>query len=66
MFRVVKTGKKVQKKGWKRVITKPTFVGPDFTRQNPKRERYVPCFWIAYKMVTYTASQVYPPAGSSC
>ena len=25
MFKVVKTGKKTQKKGWKRMITKPTF-----------------------------------------
>ena len=25
MFKVVKTGKKTAKKGWKRVITKPTF-----------------------------------------
>lgn len=31
MFKVVKTGKKTAKKGWKRMITKPTFVGPDFT-----------------------------------
>lgn len=28
MFKVVKTGKKTAKKGWKRMITKPTFVGP--------------------------------------
>ena len=27
MFKVVKTGKKTAKKSWKRVITKPTFVG---------------------------------------
>ena len=33
MFSVVKTGKKTAKKSWKRVITKPTFVGPDFTRR---------------------------------
>jgi ribosome biogenesis protein NSA2 len=26
MFKVVKTGKKTAKKGWKRMITKPTFV----------------------------------------
>ena len=31
MFSVVKTGKKTHKKGWKRMITKPTFVGPGFT-----------------------------------
>lgn len=27
MFRVVSTGKKTAKKGWKRMVTKPTFVG---------------------------------------
>lgn len=31
MFKVVKTGKKTAKKSWKRMITKPTFVGPDFS-----------------------------------
>jgi ribosome biogenesis protein NSA2 len=36
MFKVVKTGKKTAKKGWKRMITKPTFVGPDFTRRPVK------------------------------
>jgi ribosomal protein S8E len=41
MFNVVKTGKKIQKKAWKRMITKPTFVGPDFTRRNPKYEKFV-------------------------
>lgn len=33
IFKVVKTGKKTSKKSWKRMITKPTFVGPDFTRR---------------------------------
>lgn len=36
MFKVVNTGKKTQKKGWKRMVTKPTFVGPDFTRRPVK------------------------------
>ena len=31
MFKVVNTGKR-KNKSWKRMITKPTFVGPDFTR----------------------------------
>lgn len=35
MFKVVSTGKKTQKKGWKRMVTKPTFVGPDFTSKHP-------------------------------
>lgn len=41
MFKVVHTGKKTKKKGWKRVITKPTFVGPDFTRKPVKYERFI-------------------------
>jgi len=28
MFKVVKTRKKTTKKGWKRIITKPTFINP--------------------------------------
>ncbi|KAF4629323.1 hypothetical protein G7Y89_g8824 [Cudoniella acicularis] len=39
MFKVVKTGKKTAKKGWKRMIAKPTFVGPDSTRRLVKYER---------------------------
>lgn len=31
MFKVINTGKKTHKKGWKRMVTKPTFVGQDFT-----------------------------------
>ncbi len=40
MFRVVKTGK-TKHKGWKRMLTKPTFVGPDFTRRPVKYERFI-------------------------
>ncbi len=53
MFRVVKTGKSKQK-GWKRLLTKPTFVGPDFTRRPVKYERFIryglpspPCFFVS-------------------
>lgn len=35
MFKVIKTGKR-QKKSWKRMITKATFVGEGFTRKPPK------------------------------
>lgn len=38
---VVTTGKKTKKKAWKRMITKPTFVGPDFTRRPVKYERFI-------------------------
>ena len=40
IFRVVKTGKKKSKQ-WKRMITKPTFVGEGFTRKPPKYERFI-------------------------
>lgn len=51
MFKVVKTGKKIAKKGWKRMITKPTFVGPDFTRRPVKYERFIRPMGLRYKKV---------------
>ena len=40
MFKVMRSGKR-QKKQWKRMVTKPTFVGPGFTRKPPKYERFI-------------------------
>jgi len=40
MFKSLRTGKK-KSKSWKRVITKPSFVGPGFTRKPPKYERFI-------------------------
>lgn len=40
MFKVIKTGKR-QKKAWKRMITKHTFVGEGFTRRPVKMERII-------------------------
>ena len=40
MFRVMRSGKR-QKKTWKRMISKATFVGPGFTRKPPKYERFI-------------------------
>lgn len=40
MFKQQKSGKR-QKKGWKRVITKVTFVGDAYTRKAPKYERFI-------------------------
>lgn len=40
MFKVQKSGKR-QKKSWKRVVTKMTFVGQGFTRKPPKYERFI-------------------------
>jgi ribosome biogenesis protein NSA2 len=49
IFSVVKTGKKIQKKAWKRMITKPTFVGPGFTRRPVKYERFIRPMGLRYK-----------------
>ncbi|KAK8089074.1 ribosome biogenesis protein Nsa2, partial [Apiospora hydei] len=48
-FKVIQTGKKVNKKSWKRMITKPTFVGPDFTRRPVKYERFIRPMGLRYK-----------------
>lgn len=39
-FKVVKTGK-TRRKGWKRMVTKVTFVGETFTRKPAKFERFI-------------------------
>lgn len=54
MFKVVKTGKKTAKKGWKRMITKPTFVGSEFTRRPVKYERFIPPMGLRYKKANVT------------
>ena len=40
MFRVLRSGKR-KAKTWKRMVTKVTFVGPQFTRKPPKYERFI-------------------------
>ena len=40
MFKAQASGKR-QKKTWKRVVTKVTFVGPEYTRKPPKYERFI-------------------------
>ncbi|TAQ86555.1 hypothetical protein B7494_g5115 [Chlorociboria aeruginascens] len=54
MFKVVTTGKKTAKKSWKRMITKPTFVGPDFTRRPVKYERFIRPMALRYKHANVT------------
>lgn len=49
-FSVVNTGKKTHKKAWKRMVTKPTFVGPNFTRRDPKHERFIRPMGLRYKV----------------
>ncbi|CAK7271343.1 Ribosome bioproteinsis protein [Sporothrix epigloea] len=53
-FSVVKTGAKTKKKAWKRMITKPTFVGPDFTRGPVKLERFIRPMALRYKKANVT------------
>ncbi|KAI4200998.1 MAG: hypothetical protein LQ350_003567 [Teloschistes chrysophthalmus] len=54
MFRAVKTGKKTAKKSWKRLITKPTFVPPQFTRRPVKYERFIRPMGLRYKKAHVT------------
>lgn len=58
MFKVVKTGKKTAKKSWKRMITKPTFVGPDFTRRPVKYERFIRPMGLRYKKANVTHTEL--------
>lgn len=40
VFKEIKSGKR-QKKSWKRMVTKATYVGENFTRKSPKFERFI-------------------------
>jgi ribosome biogenesis protein NSA2 len=40
VFKVLKSGQ-TRRKGWKRMVTKVTFVGENFTRKPPKFERFI-------------------------
>lgn len=52
-FKVMKTGKR-KDKGWKRMVTKATFVGESFTRKPPKLERFVRPMGLRYKKAHVT------------
>jgi ribosome biogenesis protein NSA2 len=58
IFKVVNTGKKTSKKSWKRMITKPTFVGPDFTRRPVKYERFIRPMGLRYKKANVTHKEL--------
>ncbi|KAH7359447.1 ribosome biogenesis protein nsa-2 [Plectosphaerella cucumerina] len=49
MFKVIGTGKKTHQKSWKRFVTKPTFVGDNFTRRDPKHERFIRPMGLRHK-----------------
>ncbi|KAK2157094.1 hypothetical protein LSH36_199g05004 [Paralvinella palmiformis] len=53
VFRVVKTGKS-KRKGWKRMVTKVTYVGEGFTRKPPKYERFIRPMALRYKKAHVT------------
>ncbi|TKR62429.1 hypothetical protein L596_026393 [Steinernema carpocapsae] len=47
-FKVVQTGK-TRRKGWKRMVTKVTFVGDSFTRKPAKFERFIRPMGLRFK-----------------
>ncbi len=53
MFKIVKTGKR-KAKAWKRMVTKATFVGDNFTRKPPKYERFIRPMALRYKKAHVT------------
>jgi ribosome biogenesis protein NSA2 len=53
MFRQFHSGKR-QKKNWKRVITKVTFVGEGYTRKAPKYERFIRPTGLRFKKAHVT------------
>ncbi|KAI1364563.1 ribosome biogenesis protein nsa2 [Xylaria arbuscula] len=57
MFKVINTGKR-KNKGWKRMVTMPTFVGPDFTRRPVKYERFIRPMALRYKKCHLTHKEL--------
>jgi ribosome biogenesis protein NSA2 len=53
MFKILKSGKK-RSKAWKRMITKVTFVGENFTRKAPKFERFIRPTGLRFKKAHVT------------
>jgi len=53
VFKVVKTGKS-RRKSWKRMVSKVTFVGEDFTRKPPKFERFIRPMGLRFKKAHVT------------
>merc|ERR1711990_334637 len=53
VFRVVRTGKS-KRKAWKRMVTKVTYVGEDFTRKPPKFERFIRPMGLRFKKAHVT------------
>jgi len=53
VFRIMKSGKR-GKKQWKRMVTKVTFVGDQFTRKPPKFERFIRPMGLRFKKAHVT------------
>lgn len=53
VFKVVKTGK-TRRKAWKRMVTKPCYVGEGFTRKPPKFERFIRPMGLRYNKAHVT------------
>lgn len=53
MFKVLKSGKR-KRKVWKRMISKVTFVSPDFVRKPPKFERFIRPTGLRFKKAHVT------------
>merc|ERR1711971_206174 len=53
VFKVMKSGKS-KRKGWKRMVTKVTFVGDNFTRKPPKFERFIRPMALRFKKAHVT------------
>ncbi|XP_059477050.1 ribosome biogenesis protein NSA2 homolog [Neocloeon triangulifer] len=53
VFRVLRSGK-TKRKGWKRMVTKVTFVGENFTRKPPKFERFIRPMALRFKKAHVT------------
>lgn len=64
MFKVLRSGKR-RKAQWKRMVTKVTFVGNNFTRKPPKYERFIrPTGMILMYMHTHCYSSMVVVMGS--
>lgn len=57
-FRAIKSGKRKQN-AWKRMVTKATFVGDNFTRKPPKLERFIRPMGLRFKKAHITHRACY-------
>merc|ERR1711972_1144635 len=58
VFKVLKSGKR-RKKEWKRMVTKVTFVGENFTRKPPKFERFIRPMGLRFKKAHVTHPELH-------